>query len=84
VAVFVEFEAAAALGAIDRPAGEDARSLDDVGLRITAVDAEGMQFHQLAGVVFIEPFRRLFVLCRIARGGDFGFLRGGRIRADTG
>jgi hypothetical protein len=56
VAILVEFEAAAALRLVDGPAGEHARHLRDVGLRIAAVHAEGVQFHQLAGVVFVQAF----------------------------
>src|SRR5207245_2152241 len=37
---------------LDGPPSEDLRYLRNVGLRITAVDAESMQLHQLAGVVF--------------------------------
>ena len=46
--------------AIDGPAGEDAGYLGDVGLGVAAVDAEGVEFHQLAGVVFVEAFRASF------------------------
>ena len=43
----------------DRPARKGARHLDDVLLRVAAVDAEGVQLHQLAGVVLVEPLRAL-------------------------
>jgi hypothetical protein len=56
MAGFVEFESASALRAIDGPAGEDAGHLGDVGLGVAAVDAEGVQFHQLAGIVFVQAF----------------------------
>ena len=62
VAVGIEFESAAALGAVDGPAGEDARHLGDVGLGVAAVDAEGVQFHQFAGVVFVESLAALLLV----------------------
>jgi len=50
-----EDEAAALLGPVDRPAGEAARDLDHVLLRVAAVHSEGVQLHELAGVVLVEP-----------------------------
>ena len=44
----------AAGGRDDGPAGEGARHLDDVVLRVAAVDAQGVQLHQLAGVVLVQ------------------------------
>ena len=40
--------------AADGPAGEDQRQLLHVALVVATIDAEGMQFEQLAGVVLIE------------------------------
>ena len=37
------------------PSGEDAGERDDVGLRVPAVDAQGVQLHQLARVVLVDP-----------------------------
>ncbi len=50
----VEGELAAALRLVDGPAGEAARHFGDVLLRIAAVHAEGVQFQQLAAVVFVQ------------------------------
>jgi hypothetical protein len=38
----------------DRPTGEGAGDLDDVLLGVAAVDAEGVELHQLAGVVLVD------------------------------
>ena len=46
-------------GFSNRPAGERARHLGDVLLRVAAVDAERVQLHQLAPVVLVETFRRV-------------------------
>ena len=43
----------------NRPAGEAARHRDHVVLRIAALDAERVQLHHLAAVVFVEPVRLL-------------------------
>ena len=40
---------------LDRPAGERARHLGDVRLRVAAVHAERVQLHQLARVVLVQP-----------------------------
>ena len=48
-----EHERAAEIAAVDGPAGERARDLDHVLLRIAAVDAERVQLHQLARVVLV-------------------------------
>ena len=45
----------------DRPSGEAFCDLDDVLLRVAAVDAERVQFHQLAGVVLVDA---AFCCCR--------------------
>ena len=39
----------------DGPAGKAFGDLDDVLLRITAIDAERMELHQFAGVIFVDP-----------------------------
>ena len=70
VAALVELEAAAALRAVDGPAGEDARHLGDVRLGVAAVDAEGVQLHQFASVVFVEAFGSFLFCVRVARGID--------------
>src|SRR6202021_1072211 len=58
----VVFKPSAALGTIDGPAGEDARSLDDVRLAISAVYSQRVQLHQLTRVVLVQPLRlELFV-----------------------
>ena len=62
VAVGVEFETSAALRALDGPAGEDARYLRYVCLGVAAIDAERVQFHQLAGVVFVQSLGRFLLL----------------------
>ena len=49
-----EDEPAAAARLLERPPGERARDLDDVLLRVAAVDAERVQLEQLAGVVLVE------------------------------
>src|SRR5208282_4097573 len=46
--------AAAGLG--KSPSGQNVREGDYVGLRVAAVDAQRMQFHQLARVVLVDPF----------------------------
>src|SRR6185295_2521047 len=38
-----------------RPAGKAARDFTHVLLRVAAIDAKSMKFHQLASVIFIEP-----------------------------
>ena len=50
-----EDELPARLRPIDRPARQDPRELDDVLLRVAAVDAERVELHQLARVVLVEP-----------------------------
>jgi len=53
VAARIERELGVALRAIG-PAGQHARQLGHVFLGIAAVDAQGMQLHQLAGVILIQ------------------------------
>jgi len=50
-------ESGAALRPLDAPAGEDARDVDDVLLRVAAIDAERVQLEQLACVVFVDARR---------------------------
>ena len=52
-----EAEAAALARLLDAPAGEGARHLGDVVLRVAAVDAERVQFQQFAPVVLVQPGR---------------------------
>src|SRR5256884_5320539 len=51
-----KFEVSALLGTLDAPAGENARDVDHVLLRVAAVDAQGMQLQELPGIVLIDPF----------------------------
>ena len=67
-----EQEVAAYSRIADRPAGERPRHLGDVLLRVAAVDAERVQLHQLARVVFVEPAPHC------VRGGAGGRGRRGR------
>ena len=48
------------------PAREAARHFRDVLLRVAAVDAERVQLHQLARVVFVQPAHRTFGVPRAA------------------
>src|SRR4029453_10863112 len=41
----------------DTPSGERPRDLDHVLLCVTAIDAERVQFHELAGVILIQTLR---------------------------
>ena len=66
----VEREAAALPRAVDRPAGERARHLGDVLLRVAAVDAERVQLHQLAAVVLVEALGRVLALRPLPRRRD--------------
>ena len=50
-------DAPSAAGRSDRPAGERARHLDHVLLRVAAVDAERVQLQQLARVVLVQTAR---------------------------
>ena len=42
------------------PAGEDFSNFGDVALRVAAVDADGVELHDFAGVVFVQPAGRFF------------------------
>jgi len=50
-------------------AGEDARQFLHVPLRVTAVDAERMQLHQFAGVVFVDMLDRVLCVVQILQHG---------------
>ena len=50
----VEFEIRRPLRFADRPSGKAARDFSDVLLRVAAIDAQRVQFHQLAAVVLIQ------------------------------
>src|SRR5947209_3570025 len=50
----VEEEFAAVTRIADGPASEATRDLDDVLLGVSAVNAEGVELEQLAGVVLVE------------------------------
>ena len=58
----IEAEAAAEPRRLNRPAGERARDLGDVLLRVAAVDAERVELHQLAPVVLVQALRRVLLL----------------------
>ena len=55
VALRREYKVSAELRPIDGPAGEHARHLRHVGLRVAAIHAQRMQFHQLARIILIQP-----------------------------
>src|SRR5205823_14177156 len=55
---------------LNRPAGERARDLSDVLLRVPAVDAERVQLHQLAPVILIQTLRRVLALRQRPRAHD--------------
>ena len=50
----VEEEGTGEVGLIDGPAGEDGGERGDVGLGVAAVDADGVELHDLAAVVLVE------------------------------
>src|SRR4026209_117449 len=50
----VEAKFAFAARTLDGPAGKTAGDLLDILLRITTVNPEGVQFHHLAGIVFVD------------------------------
>ena len=50
----LEVEAAAFVGLLDGPAGKDLCDFGDIFLRVAAVHAERVQFHQFAAVVFVQ------------------------------
>src|SRR5208283_2905965 len=61
-------EAAAFFRLVERPPGEHLRNLGDIFLRVASVYAEGMQFHQLAAVVFVQAAGLLgFGIARLPR-----------------
>ena len=70
-AALVEFEIAAAPRIANGPAGEAAGHFGYVLLGVSAIDAEGVQFHQLAAVVFIQALAILAsvrsVDCQLSR-----------------
>ena len=55
VALRREYKVSAELRPIDGPAGQHARHLRHVGLRVAAIHAQRMQFHQLARIILIQP-----------------------------
>src|SRR5438445_13261946 len=60
----VELEIPALLRALDAPAGENARDVDHVLLRVAAVHAQRVELEQLPGVVLIDPFGHPFESAR--------------------
>src|SRR3990167_9252794 len=69
-------EARAKLERQERPAGEAARDFDDVLLGVAAIDAQGVELEQLAGVVFVQA-APLLLLRRAARLAVRGAAGGG-------
>ena len=64
VNAIVEEEFGVAARLLDRPSGKGLCDIDDVVLRVAAIDAERVQFHQLAAIIFVQaaflillPFR---------------------------
>ncbi len=70
VLAFVEDETAAALGLRDGPAGEAARDFGDVLLGVAAIDAEGVEFHEFAAVVFVETLLLFLAGAEVRVGAD--------------
>ena len=65
---------------VNRPPGERTRHFGHVFLRVAAIDAQRVQLHQLAAVVFVQSTRaRLGRLIR--RAGIAGEQRRDRVRA---
>ena len=50
----IEDESAALLWLVDGPAGHDFGEIGDVGLRVSAIDADSVEFHDFAAVIFVE------------------------------
>src|SRR5271168_5558602 len=65
--IVVELEFGSLARLLDGPAGEAARYFGDVFLRVAAVNAEGVQFHQLAAVIFIQTAIVFLLLGRRCR-----------------
>jgi len=56
----VEEEGAAEVGFVDGPAGEDGGEGGDIRLGVAAVDADGVELHDLAAEVFVEALVAAF------------------------
>ena len=54
VHAIVEIKFPAALRVAHRPAGKDLGDFGHVALGVAAIDTEGVQFHQLAAVIFVQ------------------------------
>src|SRR5262249_14462247 len=54
MSALVEVEGSALLRLFDAPPGQDLRQLGDVLLGVAAIDAERMQLHDFARVVFVQ------------------------------
>jgi hypothetical protein len=66
-------EAAGALR-VHRPAREDAGQLAHIVLAVAAIDTQGVQFHQLTGVVFVESTAAAVGVGGVGSdGGAFGY-----------
>src|SRR5271170_1351269 len=55
----IELEATALGGLVDGPSGKNFGHLGDILLRVAAVDAQGMEFEQLASVIFVQTIAAL-------------------------
>ena len=64
----IEFECCLLLGLLDRPPGEAARHFGDIFLGVPTIDAQRVQLHQLAAVIFVQPARVFLLLLRHRRG----------------
>src|ERR1700733_1802347 len=54
VSALFEGETTALFGLLKSPAGEDLGNFRDIFLRVTTVDTECVQFHQLASVILVQ------------------------------
>src|SRR6266576_1415776 len=52
---------------IDRPASERTRDLDDILLRVAAIDPERVELEQLAAVILVEAALLLLAVVRTCR-----------------
>ncbi len=59
MAIPVELKFAAELRPIHGPARQHPGYLGDIRLRVAAIHAYSVQFHQLAGIIFVQSFGRL-------------------------
>src|SRR6516225_1800987 len=67
VSAIVETKASALLRLIDTPSRQHLRQLGDISLGVAAVDAEGVQLHDFAGVGFVQSAGTVLVRLRPGR-----------------